>query len=138
MSLTDDLKPGEARCPGHPSTKEDSYQFVGDEDIPYDRYTSEEFANKEEDHLWSKVWQWACREEHIPEPGDYYVYDVGDRSALIVRTEENEIKAYFNSCLHRGTQLKPSNTNGVCKELKCPFHGWTWSLKGEQIGRAHV
>ena len=61
------------------------------------------------------------------------VYDVGDRSALIVRTQDNEVKAYFNSCLHRGTQLKPSNTNGVCKELKCPFHGWTWSLKGELV-----
>ena len=146
MSLTDDIKPGEARCPGHPTTKElikndkggapkalleESYQFIGDEDIPYERYTSEDFAKNEEEHLWSKVWQWACREEHIPEPGDYYVYDVGDRSALIVRTEDNEIKAYFNSCLHRGTQLKPSNTSGICKELKCPFHGWSWSLKGE-------
>ena len=112
MSITEDMKPGEARCPGHPSTKdlikndkggapkpllEESYKFLGDEDIPFERYTSESFAKAEDEKLWSKVWQWACREEHIPEPGDYYVYDIGDRSALIVRTEDNEIKSYYNS-----------------------------------------
>ena len=146
MSLSDNMKPGEARCPGHPTTKEligndkggapkplleDSYEFLGDDDIPYERYTSEKFAKAEDERLWSRVWQWACREEHIPEPGDYYVYDIGDRSVLIVRTEDNEIKAYYNSCLHRGTQLKPANSSGFCNELKCPFHGWTWSLKGK-------
>ena len=59
MSLTDDVKPGEARCPGHPTTKElikgdkggapkalleESYEFIGDEDIPYERYTSQELS----------------------------------------------------------------------------------------------
>ena len=66
MSLTDDVKPGEARCPGHPTTKElikgdkggapkalleESYEFIGDEDIPYERYTSQEFAKKEDDRM---------------------------------------------------------------------------------------
>ena len=81
--------------------------------------------------MWSKVWQWACHLDHIPEIGDYYVYDVADLSAVIVRSENNEIKAYYNSCLHRRTQLKPSGSSGVCKELKCPFHGWTWLLSGK-------
>jgi len=146
MSEVKDLKPGEARCPDHPSTKElvsrdctgapapileESYEFISDADIPFERYISEDFAKKENDYMWSRVWQWACHVDHIPEIGDYYVYDVGDLSAIIVRSEKNEIKAYFNSCLHRGTQLKPSGTSGICKELRCPFHGWTWSLSGK-------
>lgn len=125
MSELKNLKPGEARCPNHPSTKElvskdctgappaileESYKFIGDADIPFERYISEKFAQKENDKLWSKVWQWACHLDHIPEIGDYYVYDVADLSAIIVRAEENKIKAYYNSCLHRGTQLKPSGT----------------------------
>lgn len=138
------LKPGEARCPG-PSTKDlvlsdgwelpeqllaESYKFLGDEDIPYERYTSQGFLDLEMDKMWTKVWQWACREEHIPEVGDFVVYDVGHHSVIVVRSAEDEVKAYHNSCLHRGTQLQPSDSIGSVPAFKCPFHGWTWSLDG--------
>ena len=146
MSEATNLKPGEARCPDHPSTKElvkndatgapdpileESYQFLGDEDISFEEYMSDDYAETEYNHMWSKVWQWACHVDHIPKEGDYYVYDVGHLSALIVRTKNDKIKAYYNSCLHRGTQLKPANSSGVCKEIRCPFHGWTWSTEGK-------
>jgi phenylpropionate dioxygenase-like ring-hydroxylating dioxygenase large terminal subunit len=140
----DKMKPGEARCPG-PSTRDlilrdgwkvpdelvaESYEFLGDQDIPYDRYTSQAFFDAEIEKLWPKVWQWACREEHIPEPGDYVTYDVGPYSILVVRVSEDEVKAYHNSCLHRGTQLRPSDSTGSVPHFRCPFHGWTWNLDG--------
>ncbi|GIR36795.1 MAG: hypothetical protein CM15mP49_21800 [Actinomycetota bacterium] len=53
------------------------------------------------------------RVDHIPEPGDYYVYDVGHLSSLIVRTTDGSIKAYYNACMHRGTQLKQPGTCGL-------------------------
>ena len=123
----------------------ESYEFLGDADIAFERYTSPEFAAAEAEHLWPRVWQWSCRAEHIPEPGDYYVHDVGDLSALIVRTASGEIMAYANACMHRGTQLKPPGScgwtrqlkpPGSCgwtRQLKCPFHGWTWSLDGRLV-----
>ena len=141
------LKPGEAREQG-PSLREEllrdptpppaplleeSYEFLGDEDISFENYTSPDVAQAEYEKLWSKVWQWACHVDHIPQPGDYFVYDIGDLSSLIVRTENGEIKAYFNSCMHRGTQLKQPGTCGFSKELRCPFHGWTWSLEGQLV-----
>ena len=58
-----------------------------------------------------------------------YVHDIGRRSILIVRTEEG-LKAYHNSCLHRGTKLKPSGSTGWSEQIQCPFHGWTWHLDG--------
>ncbi len=136
--------PGSQRCPG-PSTRdiiaadnggapehilEESYEFLGDEDIPFSRYTSPEFFAQEVENLWLKTWQWACREEDIPEPGDYYVYDICEHSVLIVHTDSEGIKAYPNACLHRGTQLKPSESCGNSRNLRCPFHGFTWSLEG--------
>jgi phenylpropionate dioxygenase-like ring-hydroxylating dioxygenase large terminal subunit len=142
--MNKELVPGAARCPG-PSTADiikadgdhapahltqPSYEFLGDQDIPFSRYTSREFFNLEKEKLWTKVWQWACRVEDIPAPGDYFVYEVTDKSVLIVRTEGGEIKAYPNACLHRGTQLKPAASQGRAKELRCPFHGFTWSLEG--------
>ncbi len=141
------LKRGESRTPGQ-STREiiqrdpitapepifaENYQFLGDEDISYDRYIDRDFFDLEMDKMWSKVWQWVCREEHIPEAGDYYVYDIGDYSFLITRTEGGDIKAYYNSCLHRGTQLKPTDSEGNASNFRCPYHGWTWSLDGELI-----
>jgi len=109
---------------------EESYEFLGDEDIPYAVYTSEAYAADEYDRMWSSVWQWACHVDHIPEPGDYHVYDVGDHSALIVRTNDGEIRAYYNACTHRGTQLKPPGSCGFSREIRCPFHGWRWDLDG--------
>lgn len=135
-----------ARCTHAPSTQEivhrdgrpvpavlamESPRFLGDEDIPYERYISAEYFDQEMELLWPKVWQWACREEHIPQPGDYYVYEIGPYSLLVVRTEDGQVKAYHNSCLHRGTKLKPSGAEGSAQNLRCPYHGWTWRLNGE-------
>ena len=107
----------------------ESYRFLGDGDIPFERYTDRAFYDLEMERMWPRTWQWACREEHIPEVGDYYVYDIGKYSILVVRSHEG-IKAYHNSCLHRGTKLRPSGSDGHASELRCPFHGWTWSLEG--------
>ncbi len=112
---------------------EESPVFLGDEDISFERYTSKSFVELEMDRMWSRVWQWACREEQVPEVGDYLVYDLADMSALIVRTPERGIKAFVNSCMHRGTQLKPPGSCGMSTQLTCPFHGWTWSLEGKLI-----
>jgi len=109
---------------------EESYRFRGDEDIPYAVYTSTAYADSEYDTLWAQTWQWACHVDHVAEPGDYYVYDVGPHSALIVRGDDNEIRAYYNACTHRGTQLKPAGTCGFSRTLRCPFHGWEWDLQG--------
>ena len=137
-------EPGTSRCPG-PSTRdiisadrggapahilEETYTFLGDSDIPFDRYTSIEFLDRELRDVWEKTWQWACREEDIPEAGDYITYEIGDRSVLIVRCQDASIKAYPNACLHRGTQLKPAGSCGNSRNLRCPFHGFTWSLQG--------
>jgi phenylpropionate dioxygenase-like ring-hydroxylating dioxygenase large terminal subunit len=137
--------PGEARCEG-PSTREliwadegppappglteASYQFLGDDDIPYERYTSQDFFNLEMKKMWPKVWQWACREEHLLHVGDYVTYDVGPYSIMIVKAGPDEVKAYWNTCPHRATQFRPSDSAGVAPVLRCPFHGWTWDLQG--------
>ncbi len=139
------LEKGQARCPGEPSTQEiiardrvkapqwvtsESYQFMGDEDVTIDRYIDPAYAEKEYDRLWTRTWQFACREEHIPEVGDYYVYDIGKHSFIVTRTAEDQVKAYYNACMHRGTKLRPSGTEGSATVFRCPFHGWTWNVDG--------
>ena len=66
----------------------------------------------EVEKLWSRVWQWACLEDDIPNAGDYYVYDIAQLSFLIVRMNDGSIKAYRNSCLHRGRKLRTCEGSG--------------------------
>jgi nitrite reductase/ring-hydroxylating ferredoxin subunit len=139
------LAPGEARYPNEPSTQDiiardkvaapswvrsESYKYLGDEDISIDRYIDPEYARKEFENLWTRTWQFACREENIPEVGDYYVYDIGRHSFIVTRVEKNVVRAYYNACLHRSTKLRASGTDGCTHEFKCPFHGWSWNLDG--------
>lgn len=140
-----ELAPGKARCPG-PSTAEliavdditppdvlleEHYEFLGDGDIAFARYTSANFFQAEFSKMWTKTWQWACREEHIPNIGDYVVYDIGAFSFIIIRTGDDTVKAFYNSCLHRGMQLCEPGTAGKNKQfLRCPFHGFTWNIEG--------
>ena len=106
----------------------ESYEFLGDTDIDRTRYFSPEFHDREVEHVWAKVWQVACREEDIPDVGDHVVYDIADSSLIVMRTAPGTIRAYHNSCLHRGTQLRAAGGN--VQHIRCPFHGFTWNLDG--------
>jgi nitrite reductase/ring-hydroxylating ferredoxin subunit len=107
----------------------ESPRFLGSDDISIERYTSHEWHRREVDRLWMRAWQFACREEHIPLPGDYIIYEIANLSFVVIRTDSGEIKAYPNACLHRGRQLK--DYDGNCSQLRCPFHGMAWTLDGE-------
>ncbi len=144
----DGVKPGDARCPAitmqeivarddnppPPVLAQESYRFLGDADIPVERYYAREFFDLEMQQMWPRAWQWACREEHIPEVGDTYLYEIGSHSILVVNTEQG-IKAYYNSCLHRSTKFVMGEGTTYLEKIRCPFHGWTWNLDGSL---AHV
>ena len=97
--------------------------------VPLERYTSQAFHDLEMEKVWGKVWQMACREEDIPEIGDHLLYEIGDRSLIVVRSSATEIRALHNTCLHRGRALRDGP--GRAEEFRCPFHGWAWSLEGQ-------
>lgn len=142
MSVDNRPAPGAARSPGisyqellDTDTHEvpeilraESPGYFGSQDLSVDRYISREWHDKEVANLWSRVWQFACREEHIPDVGDYIVYEIVRSSFVVIRTAPDTIKAYWNSCLHRSRQLK--DFDGHCEEIRCPFHGFTWNLDG--------
>jgi phenylpropionate dioxygenase-like ring-hydroxylating dioxygenase large terminal subunit len=136
------VKLGDARCPGpswddmlaaekRPVPKhltEQSYEYMGSEPLSVDRYISADFFRREVEQMWPRVWQMACREEEIPEPGDVYVYENVGTSLLVTRQKDGSIKAFHNSCLHRGRKLRTAS--GYSAEFKCPFHGFNWNTDG--------
>ena len=112
-----------------PDVLRESHPFPGGQvTVPVERYTSREYHDLEVERLWKKCWQMACREEEIPEIGDTHVYEIASMKFIIVRTSPTKIKAYANSCLHRGRQLV--DCDGRHSELRCPYHGFGWDLEG--------
>lgn len=97
--------------------------------VPAERYFSKEFHDLEVEKVWKRVWQMACHKDDLPEVGDYHVYEIAHLSFLIVRTGEDEFKAYHNACLHRGRMLK-IKSGKKAREFRCAFHGWAWNLDG--------
>ncbi|HZP27622.1 MAG TPA: aromatic ring-hydroxylating dioxygenase subunit alpha [Acidimicrobiia bacterium] len=98
--------------------------------VPKERYISREFLDLEMERLWSRVWQVACREEEIGRIGDYVEYVIGDQSVLVVRSARDEVKAFFNACLHRGTRLADGCGNFSEGTIRCRYHAWRYELDG--------
>jgi phenylpropionate dioxygenase-like ring-hydroxylating dioxygenase large terminal subunit len=97
--------------------------------VAVQRYYDQEFYDLERQQLWPRTWQMACRLEEIPEPGDYVEYENLSWSVIVVRETPTAIKAYYNSCRHRGVKLvedRGSARNG----FTCSFHGWCYGLDG--------
>lgn len=97
--------------------------------VPVEDYTSKKFLALENERVWPKVWLMACREEEIPEAGDFFAFDIIRDSILIVRQPGGALKAFYNVCQHRGRRLK-SGCGQTGKMIHCGFHGWSWHLDG--------
>jgi len=107
---------------------------VGEDDVvPRARYTSAEFATLEFERLWARVWQVACREEEIAEVGEFSEYLIGDQSILVVRSEPDTIRAFHNTCLHRGTRLADGTGRFESACIRCRYHAWRYDLDGRLV-----
>ena len=94
--------------------------YLGSEDLSIERYTSQDYFDREVEKVWRKTWQVACRVNQLRNPGDYFVYDIVNDSILLTRTESGELKGFYNSCVHRARALKRGS--GRADVVRCPFH----------------
>ena len=96
--------------------------------IAIEPYVSVEFARLERERMWPNVWLFAAREEEMPDTGDTVVFEINDKSFLLVRQKHGGVRAFYNVCLHRGRKLRTKSGNTT--QLRCPFHGFTWRNDG--------
>ena len=101
--------------------------------LPVKAYTSQEWFEREQRELFGRVWQFAGMVSDIPDPGDYHCVNLGASPVIVIRDEEDRLKAFHNICRHRGTQLL--EVRGKRKKvIQCPYHDWVYSLEGKLIG----
>jgi phenylpropionate dioxygenase-like ring-hydroxylating dioxygenase large terminal subunit len=98
--------------------------------ISPERYFATDWMERERSQLWAKVWNWAAREEDVPEPGDYVTFTIGRESFIITRADDGRIRAYFNVCPHRGNRLVKEDSGSRPDGFTCPFHNWRFGLDG--------
>ncbi len=97
--------------------------------MPTECYTSRDFYDLEIKKIFYKVWNFVGRTDLVPEVGDYYSFDFADIPLLIVRSDDGQVRAFANSCRHRGAKI--ASGEGNCNAFACPYHGWTYTLDGQ-------
>jgi len=100
--------------------------------LPPHCYTSEDFYRREVERIFLRHWQFVGRAEQLVSPGDYFCYDGPGGPAILMRDRDGHIRAFANSCRHRGSRLLADSGN--CKRIVCPYHGWSYAFDGKLVG----
>jgi choline monooxygenase len=97
--------------------------------IPAAWYTDERVFGLEQRTVFSQSWQVAARVDQLHKSGDYVTTDIGDEPVVVVRGGDNQIRAFFNVCRHHAAAVM-IEPHGNAPQMRCPYHGWTYSLEG--------
>ncbi|WP_175856453.1 aromatic ring-hydroxylating dioxygenase subunit alpha [Burkholderia anthina] len=105
--------------------------------LPGEVFSRQDVFDTDVDIFFNKHWIVVGVTADVPEPGDVSVVDVGRASVMIVRDDDEGIRAYRNVCRHRGARLKEAGKSTVGM-LVCPYHQWTYDLDGSLRHTKHM
>ena len=91
-------------------------------------YTARAFFEAESVRAFRSAWASVGRADRVAGPGDYAAIELAGVPILLLRDRAGVLRAFANSCRHRGTKLLQGSGN--CRAIKCPFHGWSYALDG--------
>jgi phenylpropionate dioxygenase-like ring-hydroxylating dioxygenase large terminal subunit len=100
--------------------------------IPTGRYTDPDFFALERERVWKRSWLLVGREEDLAEPGQFATFDRTGSPLLIVRGHDRVLRAFFNTCQHRGAPVVRAAC-GKARQLRCQYHSWTYDLDGSLV-----
>ena len=101
--------------------------------IPAAWYTDESIFELEKQTVFSRSWQVAALVDQLSDSGDYVTTDIADEPVVVVRGSDNQLRAFFNVCRHHAAAVM-TEPQGNAPQLRCPYHGWTYSLEGQLKG----
>ena len=100
--------------------------------LPRGLYVSDEAFAFDTQVMLKSVWLYACTVAHVKNAGDYFVFELAGNSIIILRGRDNEVRAFWNSCRHRGAKIC-LDQSGRAPRLMCPYHQWTYGLDGKLL-----
>jgi|TARA_B110000914_G_scaffold98699_1_gene86851 Rieske 2Fe-2S family protein len=107
-----------------------------------DHYTQSNWFTEEINHIFHNEWVCVGSEQDLRENGDYKIIDFYGESIILLRDNDGQLNAFINLCKHRGCELldtQGSDLSGHLKnKIRCPYHSWTYNLKGHLINAPHL
>ena len=111
----------------------DSASLAEAETIPASWYTDHRIASLERKTVFSRSWQVAGRADQVSKPGDYLTANVAGEPVVVVRGQDDQLRAFFNVCRHHAAAVM-TEPCGHATILRCPYHGWSYGLDGALKG----
>jgi phenylpropionate dioxygenase-like ring-hydroxylating dioxygenase large terminal subunit len=100
---------------------------------PSSWYTVPEVYSLEQQTVFTNSWQMIGRANDLYEPGRYVTFEVAGEPIVVVRGQDGVLRGFFNVCRHHAAAVVTKSA-GIAQHLRCPYHGWTYSLEGALIG----
>jgi Rieske 2Fe-2S family protein len=108
-------------------------------------YTSPAVFARELDRIFGTRWLCAGRLDSLERPGSYRVFEIGTRagslarpeSILIARGDDDQVRAFYNVCRHRGARLCAEGGQAQ-GHIRCPYHAWSYALDGRLAGAPNM
>jgi Rieske 2Fe-2S family protein len=110
---------------------------AGAQTLPQRYFVSPEVFALEQERIFSRQWVCVGHQSELLNSGDYFLKQVAGESLIIVRGSDQELRAFYNVCRHRGTRLC-EDPRGHLQTIQCPYHAWTYSLNGRLTGAPHM
>lgn len=101
--------------------------------IPASWYVNQNIYELELRATFSRSWQVICRTEQVRERGQYVTAEIGNEPVVVVRGSDDVVRGFFNVCRHHAAAVM-TEPEGQASSLRCPYHGWTYSLEGTLKG----
>ena len=99
-------------------------------DIPGGRYVDPGFLALEQEQMWKRAWLYAGHVDQLPNPGSWFLTRNSGAPIIVVRDLKGEIRAFYNTCQHRGAPLV-KDESGEARGFICGYHGWSYTLEGK-------
>jgi choline monooxygenase len=101
--------------------------------IPAPWYTDERVHDLEMQTVFARSWQMVCLLDQVSKPGQYVTSEIAGEPIVVVRGNDDLLRAFYNVCRHHAAAVM-TGPEGTANQLRCPYHGWTYSLAGELKG----
>src|SRR5712692_407354 len=101
--------------------------------IPSPWYFDQAIARLEQDNVFATTWQVVGRVDQVQKKGEFFTADIGGEPIVVVRGEDNELRAFYNVCRHHAAAVV-TEAQGCAKQFRCPYHGWTYGIDGPLKG----
>jgi carnitine monooxygenase subunit len=96
--------------------------------LPYSWYSDPDILRREQERIFRSSWQYVGHAGQLPQPGSFFATVVGTTPIVVTRDHDDELRAFFNVCRHRGFTV--AEGEGCRETLQCPYHAWTYGLDG--------